>query len=81
MSRYIPGAVPNEGPGFRRWIADELRRVANAINDRDALELTPRGTAPPRPRLGMMACADGVLWDPGSGAGIYEYRGGTWQKL
>lgn len=79
--RYVPGNVPNEERGLRRWIADELRRVASALAEQESIQLSPRGTAPARPRPGMMACADGALWDPGSGAGIYEFRGGTWQKI
>lgn len=25
--------------------------------------------------------ADGTLWDPGAGAGLYQYRSGAWVKL
>lgn len=79
--RYVPGAIPNEEKGLRRFIADELRRIAGAFSEQDVIQLSPRGVAPAKPRAGMLACADGVLWDPGSGAGVYEFRGGTWQKL
>ena len=81
MARYVPGAVPNEAEGLRRWIADELRRVAAAFGAQELVQLQPRGVAPTRPALGMIACADGVLWDPGAGEGVYEYRGGAWHKL
>lgn len=30
---------------------------------------------------GWVAWADGTNWNPGSGAGLYEYRGGSWNKL
>jgi hypothetical protein len=30
---------------------------------------------------GWVAFADGVGWNPGSGAGLYERRGGAWFKL
>ena len=29
----------------------------------------------------MLRVADGTSWDPGSGAGIYLYLGGSWTKL
>lgn len=38
-------------------------------------------TAPVRPATGDLAFADGVSWNPGAGAGLYEYRGGAWFKL
>lgn len=41
----------------------------------------PSTVAPFRPRQGMLAWADGVAWNPGAGAGTYEYRAGAWFKL
>jgi hypothetical protein len=81
MARYVPSNEPNEERGLRAWIAGELRRVAAAFAEQDTVQLAVRGVEPSRPRPGMLACADGVAWDPGSGAGIYEYRGGVWQKI
>lgn len=37
--------------------------------------------APVKTVTGMVALADGVLWNPGAGAGVYCYRGGAWQFL
>lgn len=36
---------------------------------------------PVRPIEGMVRIADGTNWDPGSGAGMYLYLGGAWNKL
>jgi len=41
----------------------------------------PLDTAPTDAEEGWVAFADGTNWNPGSGAGLYEYRGGTWNKL
>lgn len=41
----------------------------------------PHTAAPPDPVEGMVVWADGTSWNPGSGAGLYEYRGGAWHKL
>lgn len=30
---------------------------------------------------GWVAFADGTNWNPGAGAGLYEYNGGVWVKL
>lgn len=37
--------------------------------------------APTKIVPGMLVLADGVEWDPGSGAGIYVYYGSAWVKL
>lgn len=44
---------------------------------------SPIKTSPPlRPRTGMIAYADGTVWNPGAGEGHYEYRSdGLWHKL
>jgi hypothetical protein len=41
----------------------------------------PQMAEPPKPREGMLANADGVSWDPGYGAGFYQYLAGVWQKM
>lgn len=39
-------------------------------------------SAPLKPRVGVLAYADGTVWDPGSGEGMYEFRSdGLWHKL
>ena len=40
-----------------------------------------RYVVPLKPEEGMTVVADGTSWNPGSGAGTYEYKGGTWVKL
>lgn len=81
MPRYTPGSVPNEATGLRGWIAGELRRIADALNKPETLELETTATAPAKPRAGMIVYADGVAWDPGSGEGFYGYEAGGWVKL
>jgi hypothetical protein len=81
MPRYTVGSVPTSAAGFRGWIAEELRRVADALNRPETLELETTAAAPARPRNGMILYADGVAWNPGSGAGFYGFEGGAWVKL
>lgn len=35
-------------------------------------------SAPNRVYEGMLVYADGTTWDPGSGAGLYQYRSTAW---
>ena len=51
-------------------ITDEFRRVEQAFNDpQEFAYLRELHDEPIRPRVGMVARADGTNWDPGSGAG------------
>lgn len=36
---------------------------------------------PARPRDGHFARADGTSWNPGAGAGLYQYQEAAWVKL
>ena len=38
-------------------------------------------SAPAKPVDGMLVRADGAVWNPGAGAGIYERNGGAWVKI
>lgn len=38
-------------------------------------------TPPARVYEGMLVYADGASWNPGAGAGIYQYRGSSWVKI
>lgn len=59
---------------------DELKRVSDAMQSpNEMLLLTPLAVEPKKPRDGVLAMADGVNWDPGSGAGFYGYRAGSWR--
>lgn len=56
----------------------QLQEVLNSILD-GYREI--RYKVPDNPEEGMQVVADGTNWNPGSGAGTYEYKGGTWVKL
>jgi len=60
------------------------RRLRNLEGDHADLKASlqdVRHTAPPKPREGMFAFADGTDWDPGSGRGLYQYVNTSWVKL
>lgn len=45
------------------------------------LTLEVMTAAPARLEDGMIVRADGVLWNPGAGAGVYCYYGAAWNLL
>lgn len=80
---YTPTIPPqtNDTQELLRWVFEEFRRISVAGNETIAVELRQVGRAPDKPREGMIVSANGTTWNPGAGAGAYEYKGGAWVKL
>ncbi len=64
-----------------RYIDEELNLISREFSEMSTVELRPSNVAPAKPREGMLVYADGTNWNPGGGAGVYVYSGGTWVKL
>lgn len=77
---YIPQNVPSDPAQLPGFFMAELENIARAINA-PTVKLDLLSVAPARPRDGMVAMADGTNWNPGSGAGFYGYRAGSWRFL
>lgn len=80
MARYIPSNVPlDDLAGFLR---SELDRISQAIGTADdMLNLDTLYAQPNKFREGAICKADGTVWNPGSGAGVYCFYDGIWNKL
>lgn len=80
---YTPDVPPvfNDADEASAWFLEQLRKIAAEFSETTVIELRPIGAAPLKPRAGMIVSADGVGWNPGAGAGAYEYKGGAWVKL
>jgi len=78
MNRYEPGILQsNDIEGLRRYLDDELRRIASAIEDR--LDLDTISVLPSKPREGMIRYLDGT--NTGTGEGPHVYLNGAWVPL
>lgn len=80
---YRPTTPPGglDVDGLRRWTEDEFRNVSRGLSDFDVLQLN-KNVVPSGPLAGMVAYADGTLWDPGAGEGLYlRTAGGVWLPL
>lgn len=74
--------VGNLPPDVPRAVADELRKVEQAwASAVPFLILDTISVAPKKTPEGMLVKADGVAWNPGSGAGVYCFRAGAWRFL
>ncbi len=81
---YEPREAPDSTEDLRRYVAEELRQISNALFEMavDHARLRTHHVAPSKPREGDLYRADGTDWNPGAGEGIYEYtNAGTWSKL
>ena len=51
------------------------------VAERERLVMQVLTAEPKRAREGQIFFADGTGWDPGKGAGLYEYTSGAYNKL
>jgi hypothetical protein len=62
-----------------KYVEDEFGFVATALQSTEPDHIW--NTAPPRPRRGTYAYADGTHWNPGWGEGPYYYNGSLWLPM
>lgn len=67
--------------GLREYVQEELEKISKEFNETIALDLRTVHQEPKRPREGMIVSADGTNWNPGSGAGAYEFVNGVWRRV
>lgn len=77
---YVPRQVPADVKALPQFLIQELRRISQGTST-SFVQLDMLHKAPDKPRDGMVVLADGVDWDPASGAGYYGYRAGAWRFL
>jgi hypothetical protein len=78
--RFSPTQL-NSLQDVARFINDNLRRVSDAIINLEEPTVPSYTSQPNNPQEGSMAIADGIGWNPGSGAGTYIYRDGQWRRI
>lgn len=80
--QYKQGDLPANADGLIEFFRVELQKIQKAMaSSQPALFLDTLYASPARVFEGMIVLADGTLWNPGSGAGFYGYRGGAWRLL
>jgi len=64
-------------------VASELEKLALQQQEPEPIIMyfQTLTAAPAKPSDGMLVRADGAVWNPGAGAGIYERNGGAWVKI
>jgi hypothetical protein len=82
MARYTPSNIPADPAALPDFLRQEFAKIAQAMETADQqINLDTLYAAPTKYRDGTICKADGTTWNPGSGAGVYVYRGGAWHFL
>lgn len=81
--RYEPDVLGGTtgNPALEDYLAQELRKIAEALLSVEEILLVELNVEPDKPRDGMIVLADGTNWNPGSGAGFYGRSAGAWVFL
>lgn len=78
---YYPNTAPSDSNELGNYLYSELIKVSAAITALSLGHLDKSYSAPTKPRDGDIRYADGTSWNPGSGAGVYVYKGSSWVLL
>jgi len=82
MAAYTPSAPPLDPSQIGVYLQQELYRIARSQTDPVAFVVLEKLTRQPAKLFdGMTVRADGTVWNPGAGAGVYCYYNGSWNKL
>jgi hypothetical protein len=80
IRRYYPSTPPSEvSLGLLDWLRREFTAVFEGFEGQ--WKLPVRAKPPERVEEGMLVYADGTLWNPGGGKGVYVWEGTAWVKL
>lgn len=75
---YMPNTPPDDPAQIKRYLQDEFSRIAQAIQPQSVAHLNVTTVSPAKPRRGDYSYADGTMWNPGSGEGMYRFNGSAW---
>lgn len=64
------------------YLNDQLNNLEAMLNDgTSTIRVSVSDKVPPKPRKGQIYYADGVNWNPGSGEGLYVFKGAAGWKF
>ncbi len=80
---YVPRPVTQSIEELPSWLTQETTTIAQVLAafEPNLLYIREVARPPAKPRNGQLVYADGTLWDPGGGRGLYYYKGDAWKRL
>ena len=82
MAGYSPRIPPAEYRDLLLFLDEELVKIAQVLNRVESGEYTIHYKEPSRYFPGLVVYADGTLWNPGGGEGLYRRSlTNTWVKV
>ena len=84
FGKYISSIIPGDEKDLPRVVGTELKKIEQALELplTDSIIIRELNVEPNKVYDGMIARADGTDWDPGEGAGIYEYQAAAgWVRI
>lgn len=78
---YAPAQVPDDPEELKRFLYSEFQKLQQAVSLLAAGHYDVTTVAPTKPRDGDVRYAEGTLWNPGSGRGLYIYKVSAWVFL
>lgn len=69
--------LPTDVGGALPYLNELILQLQNAVDEVNRSFFTITYSEPDKPRNLMIRFADGTEWDPGMGAGLYQYREDT----
>lgn len=79
--RFVTSNMPIEQEILVRALEDEFRKVRESLDYIMNGNLEIRYAEPAKVEEGIIVYADGTEWNPGHGAGMYEYNKDGWSPL
>lgn len=73
--------VPQRVEDVVAYLQRTMPQVAAGLRLFDDSLFNKTHVAPTKTEAGMVRYADGTNWNPGSGAGLYQYTGSAWARL
>jgi len=82
MAHFVAGPIPtHEDPTIQSLLRIIWDLFISLEGDVTQLTLTEIHTAPQNPQNGQIWYADGTDWNPGSGRGVYIFKGSAFVFL
>jgi hypothetical protein len=81
--KYEPPAEQVKDEDLPLHLLKELQKLGDILNNLtvNSINVPLLAVEPEKVEEGLIVGADGTNWDPGSGAGLYQWRSGAWVKV